>query len=233
MITLPTIKSSLLHLFYPHVCAGCGADYLNIGEEVCAGCMTQLPKTNYEKHEGNPVEKMFYGRLPIQQATAQFYFTKESLMQRLLHQFKYNGNQQLGKQLGKLMAHQLLHSNRFQNVEALIALPLFADKEKKRGFNQSVVLCDAISEVLSIPVVKNVVHRPIATETQTKKGRVARWKNMEGKFELLNTTSLIGKHVLLIDDVITTGATLEACGNILLQIEGLRLSMATLCIASH
>jgi ComF family protein len=194
--------------------------------------MDAMPETNFELHVNNPVEKKFWGRLPLVSATAQFYFTKESLMQHLMHQFKYKGNKDLGLQFGRIMGDQLQRSNRFY-PDVLIPLPLFPAKEKRRGYNQATVLCNGISENMKIPVLDKVIIRPHHTETQTKKGRVERWKNMEGKFVLTNAEAIRNKHVLLIDDVVTTGATLEACGNELLKAENTRLSIATLCTASR
>jgi ComF family protein len=195
-------------------------------------CIDGMPETNFEIHPNNPVEKLFWGRLLIVNATAQYYFTKESLMQHLMHQFKYKGNKELGLQLGKMMGDQLQRSGLF-NADALIPLPLFPVKEKKRGYNQATLLCKGIAESMKIPVLDKVIIRPQHTDTQTKKGRIERWKNMEGKFVLADPDAIRNKHVLLIDDVVTTGATLEACGNELLMAGNVKLSIATLCVASR
>ncbi len=191
-----------------------------------------MPETNFELYPNNPVEKNFWGRLPLAGATAQFYFTKESLMQHLMHQFKYKGNKELGLQFGRMMGDQLQRSHRFE-VDALIPLPLFPAKEKRRGYNQATILCKGMAENIQAPVLEDVIIRPQHTETQTKKGRVERWKNMEGKFVLVKPDAICNKHLLLIDDVVTTGATLEACGNELLKAGNVRLSIATFCSASR
>jgi ComF family protein len=233
MIRFKEIKESLLQLVFPHICDGCGSDLLNIESRLCIRCLSSLPETNFEQHAGNPVEKTFWGRLPLDKASAHLYFTKESLVQHLMHQVKYKGNKELGLQLGRIMGHALKASTRFNDIDVLVPLPLFPSKEKKRGYNQATVLCDGIAEILSIPVLNNVVTRPQHTETQTKKGRIERWKNIEGKFQLENPQKIASKHVLLVDDVITTGATLEACGNELLKAGSSKLSVATLCVASR
>ena len=233
MIRFKEIKESFLQVVFPHVCDGCGSDLLNIESRLCIRCVASLPETNFEQHVGNPVEKTFWGRMPITDAAAHFYFTKESLMQHLMHQFKYKGNEDLGLQLGRIMGYAIKSSNRFNNIDALVPLPLFPFKEKKRGYNQATVLCNGISEVLCLPVLNTVIIRPQHTETQTKKGRIERWRNIEGKFQLLNPTVIQNKHLLLVDDVVTTGATLEACGNELLSVENVKLSLATLCVASR
>ena len=232
MMAYKEIKSSILHLFFPHICSGCGSDMMSEESVLCMHCMADLPETNFEKHQGNPVEKVFRGRLPLVSGAAQYYFTRESLMQRLMHQFKYKGNQELGFQLGRMMGDCLKASGNF-NIDALIPLPLFPVKEKRRGFNQAAVLCEGMKESMHVPVLNTVITRPQHTESQTKKGRIERWENIEGKFELADPEAIYNKHLLLIDDVITTGATLEACGSELLKAENTRLSIATLCIASR
>ena len=232
MIQLKEIKDSFLHLLFPHLCAGCGSDILNEETVLCMRCIDAMPETNFENHPNNPVEKIFLGRLPLVGATAQFYFTKESLMQHLMHQFKYKRNKELGLQLGRIMGEQIKKSGRFK-ADALIPLPLFPAKEKRRGYNQATLLCEGMAKVMNIPVLDKVIIRPQHTETQTKRGRIERWKNMEGKFFLSNPGAIRNKHVLLVDDVVTTGATLEASGYELLKAEGVRLSIATLCVSSR
>ena len=232
MIGFKEIKDSVLHLLFPHVCTGCGSDILNEESVLCMRCMDAMPETNFELHLNNPVEKTFWGRLPLAGATAQFYFTKESLMQHLMHQFKYKGNKELGLQLGRMMGEQILKSGRFQ-VDGLVPLPLFPAKQRRRGYNQATVLCEGMAAVMNIPVLDRVIIRPQHTETQTKKGRIERWKNMEGKFVLSDPDAIRNKHLLLVDDVVTTGATFEACGNELLKAENVILSLASLCVASR
>ena len=232
MLTVKEIKESVLHLFFPHICTGCGSDILNVESALCMRCVDAMPETNFELHPDNPVEKSFWGRLPLIGATAQFYFTKESLMQHLMHQFKYKGNRELGIQLGRMMGEQIMNSGRF-DADALVPLPLFPAKEKRRGYNQATVLCLGMAERMKIPILDKAITRPQHTETQTKKGRIERWKNMEGKFILSDPDAIKNKHLLLVDDVVTTGATLEACGNELLKAENVRLSLATLCTATR
>ncbi len=191
-------------------------------------CYANLPETNFAAYANNPIEKIFYGRLNIELATAGYYFHKHSVLQRLIHQLKYKGNKEVGRQLGKWFGLQLQKNNRFAAVQALVPLPLYPDKEKRRGYNQSTVICDGIAEVLQIPVINNAVIRKRYTDTQTKKGRSDRWTNVDNSFTISNAEALSYKHVLLVDDVITTGATLEACGSALKTADGLTLSIAAL-----
>jgi ComF family protein len=228
MKLLANIKESLLHLAFPHVCAGCGNDVVDRDSLLCADCLLQLPHTQFQLHANNPIETIFTGRLPLTFASAHYYFSKGGLMQQLMHGLKYKGNKELGVYLGGLMGIDLMHS-RFSTIDALVPLPLFAEKEKRRGYNQATVICNGIASEMNIPVLTDAVIRTQATETQTKKSRVERWQNMEGRFELANKAAIEGKHILLVDDVVTTGATLEACGHELLKANNVKLSIATLC----
>lgn len=233
MPLLQEIKDALLHLAFPHVCEGCGTDSLQTEHLLCLRCLSSLPSTNFHMHPNNPIEKIFWGRIPVTSASSQYYFTKESMMQHLMHQFKYKGNKEVGIYLGRLMGWALQESNRFSFVDVLIPLPLHKSREHKRGYNQAAILCEGISSVLNKPVIKNAVIRPEQTETQTKKGRIQRWQNMKEKFELANPQAMEDKHVLLVDDVVTTGATLEACGQEILKAKNAQLSIATLCFSFH
>jgi len=232
MISANEIKDSLLHLLFPHICAGCGTDNLGNKDILCLHCMVSLPETHFERYANNPIERKFYGRIPLHAATAQYYFSRDSILQHLVHQLKYNSNKKLGYQLGKLMGVSLKRSGRF-NVNALVPLPLFKVREKKRGYNQAFILCEGIAEELQLPILKNIIIRPEHTETQTHKGRIERWKNIDGKFRLIDPVPIAGKHLLLVDDVVTTGATLESCGSELLKAENLTLSLACLCYADR
>ncbi len=213
------------HLFYPHNCEGCGTDILFDDQFLCARCIHALPETYFFSRQNNPVEKLFYGRIHIQQAGASFYFTKDSLLQHLMVQLKYRSNKEAGYFLGRMMGHALAKSERFANVDLLVALPLNSKKEFRRGYNQAALICEGISEVWKKPVCRDVVTRIRFTETQTQQNRVSRWQNMEGVFAVTKPETLVDRHILLIDDVITTGATLEACGSVMLQIPGVSLSI--------
>jgi ComF family protein len=227
MHAIKNIIGGISHLFFPHTCAGCGNDLITPEQLLCIQCLNQLPFTGFELHADNPVEKNFWGRLPIMNAMSLLYFTKDSVLQNLMHQFKYKGRKEIGMYFGNLMGQKISASPRFGDVDALIPLPLFANKEKIRGYNQSAILCDSISETLLKPVLKKTVIRSIATGTQTHKNRIERWQNINGKFQVINLEQLQNKHILLIDDIITTGATLEACAEELMQAQNVKISIAT------
>jgi ComF family protein len=196
-------------------------------------CIDKLPITNFHLHLSNPVEKIFWGRLPLASASSYLYFTKDSLLQHLLHSFKYNGEKDLGFYFGRCMGKTFVQSNRFNDISCLIPLPLHPRKEKKRGYNQATILCEGIADIMQIPVLKDVIVRPTPTQTQTHKNRIRRWENIEGKFLLTRPELIKNKHVLLVDDVVTTGATLESCGLELLEAEQVKLSIATLAYTSR
>ncbi len=176
---------------------------------------------------------MFWGRIAITAGTSEFYFSKGSIIQNLIHELKYKGNRKAGIYLGNLMGNSLLKSNRFLNIDVLVPLPLFAKKEFKRGYNQAMVLCEGIAEVMNLPIITKNVIRIIHTETQTKKGRIERWENVEKSFTVKDISVLKGKHILLVDDVITTGATMEACGAEILKVDDSRLSIVALAFATR
>jgi ComF family protein len=226
---LGEIKDALLHLAFPHTCPGCGIDLPQQKISLCPTCLHSLPRTGFHLHAGNPVEKIFWGRIPLAGAAAHYFFSKDSVVQRLMHCFKYRSAKETGFFLGTLMGTQLAESPRFATIDALVPLPLFPAKEKKRGYNQAQVLCEGIAQVLGKPILKDAVIRTTHTDSQTKKSRVERWQNMEGRFELRNEPVVRNRHVLLVDDVVTTGATLEACGRTILAAPGTSLSIATLC----
>ena len=226
------ILSDVAHIFYPHLCNGCGTDILGEDSLLCARCIIDLPQTNFAQHAGNPIEKIFWGRIPLAAACSEFYFAKESLIQHLVHQLKYKSNQAIGIYLGELMGKSMKDSNRFNHIDGLIPLPLYPDKEKLRGYNQAAVICNGMSAVMDVPVLNDVLKRQRYTETQTKKHRTERWENVADSFVLNNEHLLKGKKLILVDDVVTTGATLEASGNTLLKIEGVQLCIATLTFAS-
>lgn len=224
------IGRSLTQLFFPEVCYGCGSDLVSRHQLLCLQCLHALPYTGFHLHPDNPVERIFWGRLPIVRAAGIFYLTKGSMLERLMYQLKYKGKKEVGIYCGRMMGQAMLGSP-LSDVDALIPLPLFPAKERKRGYNQAALVCEGMAEIMSKPVWKDAVQRTTSTQTQTRKNRIERWENMKGRFRACNAAKVSGRHVLLVDDVITTGATLEACGNELVAA-GARVSVATLGYAA-
>jgi ComF family protein len=232
MFTFKNMLANTLQLFYPHICIGCGSDLIDKGNLLCLHCIYDLPHTNFAQHPNNVVEKIFTGRLPVRAAYSEFYFSKGQLVQHLVHELKYNNNKAIGLYLGEMMGNSILKSGRFSNIDYIIPLPMYADKEFKRGYNQAEVICNGIMSVTQIPVMAKNVTRQYATETQTRKHRAERWQNVDGSFGIQQPDKLVCKNILLVDDVITTGATLEACAQLVLKIPGATVSFAALAHAS-
>ncbi len=226
------LLADTFHLFYPHQCTGCGSDLIAKGSLLCINCLNELPHTRFAIYENNYVENIFRGRIDVKAAHSEFYFSKGQLVQHLIHQLKYKANKEIGYYLGEIMGNSLLTSNRFINIDYLVPLPLYAEKEFKRGYNQAKIICDGIGKATQIPTMNENIIRQRETETQTRKHRSDRWKNVDGSFAVTNPASLTGKNILLVDDVITTGASLEACGQTILQVAGTSLSIAALAHAT-
>lgn len=214
-------------LLFPHYCVACGCDLKNRDLVLCYRCQLNLPFTNFFSLPNNPVEKSFYGRLNLQAAGSSFYFTKDSLIQYLLSELKYKQNMSVGFYLGRLMGYQLRLSERFTSIDLIIPMPLHPKKQKARGYNQATIICKGIQSVWNKPIAENAIIRKVFSSSQTLQDRLQRWENMEGIFALKNRSEILQKHLLLVDDVTTTGASLEALGSVLEAENGVKLSVAT------
>lgn len=232
LAAIKTSLHSIAHLFFPQLCLGCGRDTVQSNEPICIECLYQLPTTNFERIENNAVSKTLAGRVPFIQAAALYYFTKQSILQSLIFQLKYKQQPNVGLALGKLMGKKLAESKLYETVDVLMPLPLHPKKLQKRGYNQAQLLCKGVQLVWNKPILHNAVIRQQNTKTQTQKSRINRWKNMEGVFKVKNEQALIGKHVLLIDDVITTGASIEAFYQAVQNISDIKISICTLAYTS-
>ena len=219
---------SFFELLFPRVCYSCGAHLFENEHEVCNRCLRSLPRTGYELVDDNPVSRMFWGRVFLERAASVFYYRKGELLQKLLHRLKYKGGRQLGHVLGKQAGNILFQSGFTASVDVLMPVPLHEKKYRQRGYNQSELIAQGISEAVKIPVVAHKLIRTVYTESQTKKGRFERWENVSSVFALKDAGQLDGKHVLLVDDVVTTGATLEACVSALKSNADIKVSIATI-----
>ncbi len=219
------IVADTLQLFYPHICTGCGSDILNKENLLCITCINDLPHTSFAQHANNPIEKIFWGRIPLKAAHSEFYFSKGSLIQELVHQLKYKGNKEIGFYLGELIGKSLLNSNRFLHIDAIIPLPLFADKEFQRGYNQAAMLSHWLSARLNIPCREHWLLRTQDTPTQQALDAKARKRNLLQAFGLSPGAQVQGLHLALIDDVLTTGATAESLARLLLKAGARRVDV--------
>lgn len=222
---------SITNLFYPRVCVACGRSLFQWEYLVCTRCRALLPKTGYEMNAENPLARLFYGKVRLDAVTACFFFSKEGKVQRLIHELKYKGNKEAGFFLGVELGKTLKEAPLFQGLDYLIPVPLHPRKEKKRGYNQSLMIAQGISEVTNIPIRKDVLVRLVNTATQTHKSKEERWNNVKDIFAVKHSELLEGKYVLLVDDVLTTGSTLEACALRLSDVKGIRISCATAACA--
>ncbi|MBE0637839.1 MAG: ComF family protein [Bacteroidales bacterium] len=223
----------IIGLFFPRICTACEAVLLKNEETICTRCLFTLPRTNFHLHSENPVTELFWGRVPLQSATAYLYFAKAGRVQHLIHQFKYKGNLEAGRLLGKMYGNDLHRSELFAGVEAIVPVPLHWSKQKARGFNQSEVFGREMASAMNVPLLTDILFREKATATQTRKSRFDRWQNVSYVFNLTNPDKIAGKHILLVDDVVTTGATIEASASVLLAVPGVKISLAFLAMAAH
>lgn len=230
-ILLNRYWDSLFSLFFPRLCVVCGSHLFNNEEVICVECLCDLPKTNYHLYKDNPVAYVFYGRVNIYAATSYFHFVKSSKYSRMMYLFKYQGNKQIGVVLGRYFGKDLVESSLFSDVDLIVPVPLHRKKLRERGYNQSECIAEGMSVTMQVKVVSDNLLRKEYTTTQTRKSRIDRWNNVKGKFYVVDPVVFTNKHILLVDDVVTTGATLEACATELLKIQGVRVSIATLAKA--
>ncbi|MXN91320.1 ComF family protein [Flavobacterium sp. Sd200] len=222
---------SLVNLFFPATCAGCDALLLEGEPVVCTTCRHELPFTRHHLDSQNETTKRFYGRLPLEHSSALLYFHKEGIVQELVHNLKYRGQQQVGGLMGSLYAPQLKSVPALQSVTDIIPVPLHPKKLRERGYNQVTEFGKTIAAILGVAYTDDVLLRNTYNKTQTLKNRELRAGIINSAFAVNYNDVHHNKHFLLVDDVITTGATLEACGKLLLQIPGAKLSIVTIAYA--
>ena len=228
-----TLFDDFIALFYPRTCMACGNTLFHNEEVVCTSCLLHLPRTGFHKMKDNPVAKVFWGRVNIESAAALYYYRKGGKVQHLIHQMKYSGHKEIGIFLGELYGSSLKKSKYFETVDTVIPIPLHKNKLKKRGFNQAEMFAKGIANTMDIEIDTDSVYRDVETSTQTKKSRYKRWENVSDIFKLRDLDVLSEKHVLVVDDVITTGSTMEACVNTLQKIPGIRISVASIGFPVH
>ncbi len=221
------LVEDFINLFYPLICPVCETQLVHGEKLICTPCLLHMPRSNYHQYEDNPVAQAFWGRVQVVNATAYYLFEKGSKYQKLIHQLKYKGRKNIGLELGKMFGESLLETG-FQKVDLIVPVPLHYKKLKKRGFNQSELITQGMSEAMEKQMDTENLIRKVANPTQTRKTRVERWENVEGIFELRNPDRFNNKHILLVDDVLTTGATLEACADAVLEANGTKVSIAVL-----
>lgn len=203
--------TDLLSLVYPRVCCACGKSLFKHEEAVCNRCFVSLPRSNFHLQPENPVQKLFYGRVAVKFSASFLLFQKRGGVQKMLHALKYRSRPEVGQLLGKWYAQDLKRAGVFTDCELIVPVPLHVNRLRKRGYNQSEWIGKGLAGELNIPLVSDVLTKTLFTETQTFKSREERWQNTLHSFGLADPARISGRHVLLVDDVITTGATTEAC----------------------
>ena len=218
-------------LVFPRICAACGNSLWKHEDTICHSCEFHLPKTNFHFSDENPVTKIFWGRADLVSGAAFLYFNKGNKVQLLVHQLKYNGRKDIGVFLGALYGQTLKYAPSFNSADVIVPVPLHKKKYMKRGYNQSEQFGMGLSSVMSIPLNRHLLVRTKATETQTRKSRFSRYQNVREIFLVNQPENWRGKHLLLVDDVITTGATLESCIEALRVVPDVKISVAGIATA--
>jgi len=223
--------AELLNLFYPNLCVICNEPLNKAENQICISCIQQIPRTHYHTQNDNPVEKRFWGKVNIFRASSFYFFHKGSPFQKLIHELKYKNNKEVGEVMGRLAAIELSESSDFLSVDFIIPIPLHPKKLALRGYNQSECIANGISYVLNKPVETKSLIRVMENTTQTRKSVYERYENTSGIFRYQQGCIPDNSHLLLVDDVLTTGSTLEAAVAALSDIPGVRVSVFTLAVA--
>ncbi|MHC1706935.1 MAG: ComF family protein [Bacteroidales bacterium] len=227
------LLKSILGLFFPRLCLACGKSLFDHEEFICNPCWMALPRTNYHLEPENPVAGTFWGRVWLVDAAACFYYNRGNKVQRLIHQLKYKGEEELGEYLGEHYGSVLKQEDFLAGADLLIPVPLHPKKLKARGYNQSEAIARGLGSALGVRVETGQLYRVKSTSSQTRKSRYDRWENVDNIFQVHDPDQLQNKYVVVIDDVITTGSTLEACVDALQRIPGIRISVVALAYAAR
>ncbi|MBQ4280239.1 MAG: ComF family protein [Rikenellaceae bacterium] len=224
----------IFRLFFPETCAVCGSPLPEGAHLVCTRCRWEMPLTGYAADRDNPVARKFWGLIPVESASAYLYFIGGSGYRRAIHDFKYRGAWRLCVELGRWQGADLRASGLYADVDVVVPVPLHPRKQLRRGYNQAGYLAEGIASELGLPVDRRSVARTVYNRSQATRSRNERWDNVEGIFSLRRRHGLTGKHVLLVDDVLTTGATIASCAEAILHdAPGSRISIATLAVSAR
>ena len=233
MELLKNLKEGFISLFYPNLCLACG-DNPPIPEQViCVNCQYYLPKTNFHLERENAFTDRLWGRFPFYTGAALYHFIKKGRVQHLIYNLKYNNKPEVGYFIGLKYGEILKQAPLYKDIDVIIPVPLHPKRERQRGYNQSETFAKGLAESMGIKYYKKALIRTLATTTQTKKSRLDRLKNVRAAFQISQPEILQGKNVLIVDDILTTGATLEACALKVLEIPKVRVSLVTIGVAER
>ena len=221
----------LINLFFPKSCAGCHSFLLSDEKVICTRCRHEIPLTNHHKIEDNEIFQKFYGRIPLEYGSALFYFHKKGIVQEMIHKLKYKGQEEIGETIGNWYGEELQHLEQIKDIDYIIPVPLHKKRLRERGYNQVEGFGKALSSNLAIPYDDQLLFRKLYTKTQTKKDLLGRADVIATVFDVSFSDNHHGKHFLLIDDVITTGSTLESCSRALLKIPNVKISIVCMAMS--
>lgn len=230
-ILFDEMLNSLINLFFPKVCFICKLQLTDFEAYICTTCRHNLPVTNFHANQDDSIKKLLYGRAKIENGTALLRFEKKGNVQQLMHQLKYRDQQVIGVFLGDWLGEELSKNEGYKNIDLVIPVPLHKKKLRTRGYNQVTKFGQQIAKAMQIQYVDNVLVKTTNTTSQVTKKRFARWNNGEQIFSIKNKEKIKDKHILIVDDIITTGATMEACIQVLNTVDNLKISIATMAIA--
>ena len=228
MAGIRDITDDFLSLFFPRQCLACGALMVRGEEVICTGCLLEIARTNFHRQRGNMLEQAFWGRCMVEKAAAYSVYNRGSRIRKLIHQLKYGGREEVGRALGRLYGSHLAESGFIDGMDMIIPVPLDPARERRRGYNQSRCIADGLAFSCRLPVRDKLLLRAGRSGSQTRRGRYERWENVEGLFTVKKPDTIRGRHLLLVDDVITTGSTVEACVNALQSAGDVKVSVVAL-----
>ena len=232
MSMIQTIKQ-ILSLIFPKLCMLCNSDTPSEDQEFCVECLLNMPYTNHFKVKENLAAQKFWGRIEYEHVGSLLNFYTYSDIRWMMHRLKYEGRKDIGYVLGLMAGKRMLKSNYFKDIDIIVPVPLHPRKRSKRGYNQASYFGRGISEIIDVPMREDVIKKEVYTKSQTKMSRMARIKNVFHSFTLIDKNGIQGRHILIVDDVLTTGATIEACAYKLREANNIKLSIMTACLARH
>lgn len=222
---------SLLSLIFPRLCIMCYSETPNKGQQFCVECLINMPYTNHFKKKSNASAKKFWGRIIFEDAASLLNFYDYSDVRWMIHKLKYEGRKDIGYTLGLIVGKKMNVSTYFNSIDLIIPIPLHKEKIIKRGYNQAFYIAKGISEVIDVPIRNDVIIKCKHTRSQTRMGRIERIRNVLDSFQLMDKNGISGRHILIVDDVLTTGATIEACARKLMEADNIKISIVTACLA--